>query len=267
MKPTATHDRCPTIFAPAPDPSRRSRLIPAALTGGLWLLLLAPPAWGSAPGQVHFPDLQTQPPADLRIERHRGVKLLRFSNTVANRGDGPLELAPVNQADGTTDAYQVFYTHDASGNWSAVGRVLVGTFEFHPTHNHWHLADFALYELRAVAADGSIGDRVISSSKVTFCLLDSTVDDATLEHASPAQNYRFCGRTLPQGISVGWADTYGWSLPDQHLDISNVGSGDYWLVSFADPSDRLFEGGDVRELNNAAAVKVHLQGNSVAIVP
>src|SRR5712692_69409 len=61
-------------------------------------------------GTIHYPDLQTLPPSDVGIyhDQSTGKKLLRFSNTIANLGEGPLTLIPKsNSAKGGTDAYQV----------------------------------------------------------------------------------------------------------------------------------------------------------------
>jgi FlaG/FlaF family flagellin (archaellin) len=57
---------------------------------------------------VHYPDLRTLTPSDIKVQRDRatGAKLLRLSNTVANLGDGRLELRPENDpVTGTTQAY------------------------------------------------------------------------------------------------------------------------------------------------------------------
>lgn len=38
-----------------------------------------------------------------------------------------------------------------------------------------------------------------------------------------------------QGISVGWADTYGIKLPGQWIDVTNVPDGDYILEVETNP--------------------------------
>jgi hypothetical protein len=214
------------------------------------------------PGTAHLPDLVTRTPSDIRIQRDKatGTKVLRFSNTVANLGRGRLELRPVHDSvTDTTLAYQRVYTHDAAGNWSLQSQFPVGTFQFHETHNHWHYDDFALYELRNVAPDGSVGATVLrSSGKVTFCIIDTVSVDLTLEHASPTRGFTTCNQSDIQGLSVGWADTYGWSLPGQSIDISGLPSGEYWLVSTADPDGLISETNDA---NNAGAVKIKIRGN------
>jgi hypothetical protein len=217
----------------------------------------------SAPTQPHYPDLQTLLPSQLTIQTSSGQKLLRLSNTVVNRGDGRLELRPVNNG-GTTKAYQRVY----KGDGSLYSESLVGIFAFHRKHHHWHFEDFASYELYTVAADGGIGALVASTEKVTFCIIDVTLVDASLEHASPTPVYSQCNRNALQGLSVGWGDTYPWNLSGQWIDITTgVPNGDYWLVSTADPLNRLNEGGGANETNNSAALKIHIEGNSVSIVP
>ena len=244
--------------------NRLYTLITALLLAACSLAVSAAQA-GDA-GTPHYPDLQTLAPTDVHIQKDRstGTRFLRFSNTVANLGQGRLEVMPINNAaTGLTDAYQRVYTHNASGVWLIQNTVYAGTFAFHPEHGHWHFEGFALYELRGVAADGSIGTQVFGSSgKVSFCMLDTTRVTSTIEHSSP-KTYSTCPRDQTQGISVGWADTYGWRLAGQSIDVSNVPDGTYWLVSTADPEDRLLETNDS---NNAAAIRVAIKGNRATVL-
>jgi hypothetical protein len=64
----------------------------ALLGAGVVLLALAPPNSEAAPGEQLLPDLVTQQFNEAYIEGGPGETLLRFSNTVANRGVGPLEV-------------------------------------------------------------------------------------------------------------------------------------------------------------------------------
>jgi len=219
-------------------------------------------------GSPHYPDLQTLPPSDLQIVREAGTKVLRFANTVWNKGQGPLELRPVqNSTTGLTDAYQRVYTHDADGIRSLPSETLVGSFVFHVDHNHWHFENFALYELRSVAVDGGIGDVVhATSGKVTFCVIDVTAVNTTLEHAAATRVYSGCTQNGPQGISVGWGDRYGRRVSGQSLDITSLNDGMYWVVSTADPNNLLNEGGGALEANNRGAVKISITGNKLQVL-
>ena len=217
-------------------------------------------------GTPHYPDLQTLPPSDVRVQRDRvtGTRELRFSNTVANLGPGRLEVLPVNYSGtGITEAYQRVYTDDVSGAWSILDTIHAGTFECHASHGHWHFEGFALYELRSAASDGTIGDQVVASSeKISFCMMDTTRVSSSIQHSSN-KTYSTCTRDEAQGISVGWADTYSWRLAGQSLDITNVPNGVYWLVSTADPEGRLLETDDG---NNRGAVQVSIKGNKATVL-
>jgi hypothetical protein len=177
-----------------------------------------------------------------------------------------MELVPHNnEANGTTDAYQILYSHDADGEWYEVSSTQVGTFILHPQHDHWHFEDFARYELRNATSNGSIGDTVLAvNSKVSFCLMDSGPVNSGLEHAG-TQTYLECNQMDPQGISVGWADVYSWNLFGQSLDITGLPNGDYWVVSTADPDNLINEGGGREESNNTAAVKIRIKGSKVSV--
>src|SRR5262245_47838177 len=168
-----------------------------------------------------------------------------------------------NPATARTDAYQRIYSHDDNDHWSVATNLYVGTFVFHPQHNHWHFEDFARYQLREAAPDGSLGSAVVvSSDKVSFCLEDSLPFDSTLDHAGQ-ETYANCDATDAEGISVGWADVYAWDIYGQSLDITGVPEGDYWLVSTADPDNLIAEGGGVGENNNWTAILVHLGSDLV----
>ena len=142
----------------------------------------------------------------------------------------------------------------------------VGQFLFHPQHEHWHFENFAHYELRNTAADGSVGGAVLSdNAKVSFCIEDVALADPGLSHVQE-QTYLECSQTEPQGLSIGWADVYTWDLFGQNLDITNLSDGVYWLLSTTDPANLLNEGGGGRESNNTAAVKIRIQGMNVTVV-
>jgi hypothetical protein len=252
------------------SPSEPGRLwLHSFLRTAAWILCLSCAVhWVAAnpPGTIHYPDLQNLAPSDVGIDYDpaTGQKLLRFTISIANLGQGPLEVAPVNNpATGTTDAYQRLYSHDSQGKWYLVSSNYVGTFDFHPEHNHWHFDNFARYELRNVAPDGSVGGTVLASNqKVSFCIRDDLLVNGSLLHAG-AMTYTNCDQIRPQGITVGWADVYPWTLPDQNLDITGIPDGDYWLVSTADPLNLLNEGAGALEDNNTGSVKVHITSDVV----
>jgi hypothetical protein len=178
-----------------------------------------------------------------------GRRLLRLANAVANVGTGPLELVGGDtNPDGTQIVFQRIFD-DASGFTDR----LAGTFEFHATHNHIHFEDFTNYNLRTVTSGDGVGGIVASGQKVSFCLLDVREYDTSLPGAPNSDHYNSCAQF--QGISVGWADVYSRSLPDQWIDITDVPEGTYWLESVVDPTNRILESD---ETNNATRIKITL---------
>lgn len=124
-------------------------------------------------------------------------RLLRFSTTTPNVGELDLVLGDPALADG---------------------------FEYAPCHGHYHFEGYARYEL--VDAAGAI---VAEGHKQAFCLLDS--EPVGLPGAAPSPRYH-CGF---QGLSRGWADTYGASLDCQWVDVTDVADGAYLLRISVNP--------------------------------
>ena len=209
-----------------------------------------------------LPDLQALPPEELyvAVERDAGTREIRFSTTVANLGEGPLEMGGTyDPATGRTRATQRIESIAFDG---LVERY-VGDFVYHPSHSHWHFESFTEFELWTYEPDGELDDLVASSDKMTFCVMDTDRVDSALRGAAAEAAFGGCG-TGVQGLSVGWGDTYSAGLPGQQLDISDVPDGRYAIRSTADPEDRLQE---TDETNNAAVVYVQLTGDRITRLP
>jgi phosphohistidine phosphatase SixA len=221
----------------------------------------APTASAEPSGQpdLLLPDLQTLPPSDLVIQMSyfpEERKLLRLTNSVVNVGLGPLEVLGVtNQATGDAAVIQQLYTKGGS-----VEEQSVGEFLFHPDHNHWHIEDFARYEVWSLTARGDLDSLVALTEKVSYCLRDNT--PARIAGSPPQAVYTVCGQEL-QGISPGWIDTYKFELPGQIVDITAVPDGMYALRSTVDANNQLRE---LDEANNAATVYIEIEGSRVAVI-
>jgi len=249
---------------------RRSR---RAFAAGLALLLLgvlAPARAAAAP--VLLPNLQTLKALDLWLSYNTkpGRVLLRFSNRIANRGPGPLEIFPTQtppdcdaNGDPSDDrsVYQRIFK-DVNGD-GVFGRSkdtlsskrLAGCMHFHWAHNHWHLDDFASYRLYRQ----STGALVRSSDKVSFCVVDFSRPFGYLA-GSPTSAYyprggSGCDEVATEGISVGWADVYDYSLPGQWVDVTGLPTARYCLASIADPDRQL---SDSNFANNRHGTRVRL---------
>lgn len=180
-----------------------------------------------------LPNLMTAVPKHLQVQNSQQTETLRFSNGIANVGPGALQLRPVfpPDASGTQDAYQDIL--DANGN--IVSTRLASQYDFHPEHNHWHIADVAEF---SVHKDSPTGPQIGNSLKVTFCLIDWYKMD---DNSNTKDRVYFDCETGLQGISKGWIDQYHQSLADQEIDITNAPPGDYYLVSTANFAGRFLE--------------------------
>lgn len=146
-------------------------------------------------------------------------RLLRFSTATMNTGEADLVLGDP--------------------------RDRPGEFEFSSCHGHYHLADYASYEL----VDHR-GTAVVEGQKRAFCLRDSIQPGRSAD--GPAQPKYTCE---DQGLQKGWADLYDASVPCQWIDITGVPDGDYELIVRVDPSD-LFEESDIANNEEGIPVRV-----------
>lgn len=124
--------------------------------------------------------------------------LVRFDVSAANQGAAPMALG------------------DPRGNQ---------LFEYSACHRHNHFSGYALYEL--FGSDPGTGRTttapLLTGRKQAFCLEDFERDPGS-PTAGPA--FYTCAN---QGISVGWADTYGSYLDGQWIDVTGRPPGQYWL--------------------------------------
>ncbi len=216
-----------------------------------------------------LPDMRTVVPQHLNLVNSQQREILRFSNGIANTGPGPWALRPdppLSSATTTVSAIQEIRTNNAYYKcgeqpkqvtfcYDVVDEFATGAFEFHPAHNHWHIGDVALFEVRKGSPTGPIVGG--NSIKTTFCLIDWY----KLDDNSPTTERVFfdCYRSF-QGISSGWVDQYHQSTEGQQLDLTGVpDASDYYLVSTANYA-RIFRESDYT--NNAAWVRFSLSSDS-----
>ena len=194
----------------------------------------------SSIGEGFRADTTTQP----------GRVLLRFTTEVANAGDGALEVWADEAEGNTQDVFQRIYQADGTSR-----DVEAGGFTYFEPHGHSHFDDFALFNLREVNADGSVGELVASGdSKYSFCLLNIRQPFPELtENAIIADGRGGSSCDDVQGISVGYSDVYNSNLENQWIDITGVPDGDYWLETIIDPENRLLETNDD---NNVSRVRM-----------
>ncbi len=253
-------------------------MVAAASTAAVALILATSPASGGPAALT--PDLVTLAiqQENLVVRSEDGETVLRLANEVGNHGNGPLEIFPGASSldcDGDADpandrdaSQRIFADTNASGLFEGGVDAIdserqFGCMRYHPAHNHWHVLDFARYELRREPK----GKLAALSRKVGFCLVDNrrafpgpgSPDSPTYPFGAQKEG---CDQQATQGLSPGWADIYAFALPGQELEISGLTRGHYCLISRADPTDLLTE---LDEDNNVRRVRLALRPRKLIV--
>ena len=126
-----------------------------------------------------------------------------------------------------------------------------GPCMFHPQHAHFHYHDLVGFALYNVRPDGSIGSRISTGVKESFCLADDDYFGFGTANVNGPRTYvgqpdcsvpvgaTTAGVELTEGLTTGWGDVYTWDTPGQFVDISTVKAGHYALVERTNPSGDL----------------------------
>ena len=207
---------------------------------------------------IVLPDIAVSPPRELYVQATATGRELRFSTTVSNVGEGPLEiLGSFEDETGRAIATQLIHRREGSPLAHPLG-----TLDFDGGHGHWHTQDFVIFELWSYAEDGALEELLASTGKIGFCLLDFTRVDPAPPYVADLPLFDECHWTR-QGLSPGWQETYAAYLPGQELDISDIPDGRYVIKTILDPENRII---DASRLNTTVAVFVELSGTSIRVL-
>jgi hypothetical protein len=228
-------------------------------------LIALVPSWATpevAAAADLLPNLGAAPPSQIRIVVSNGRRLLRFTSILLNRGPGPIEVLARRANTSSPWTVRQVIENDAGGE----RRVDTdATLRYAGDgHNHWHVEHMMVYHLWS-------GRTTRSDRKVGFCFFDTTLWAPSLPRSPSSPYYResWCGGrtalTSRTGISVGWADTYRYSLPYQWIDITGLPGGTYTIRARTDPHDWFLE---ANETDGCGWTKVKFgsSGTSVSIV-
>ncbi|MGH8994089.1 MAG: lysyl oxidase family protein [Acidimicrobiia bacterium] len=190
------------------------RLVPVAVAA-IGLLTLAP---GLA--SAHVPE----PPAPESPAPEANVVPIVGDFSISTRDSDDHSIADGCVAPGTHRLLCFdFWTHNIGQADFVVGspEARPDLFVASESHGHYHLKDFNEFALFDLA-----GNPVINGAKQAFCLMDS---EKRSDWGPEEGKFYDCNEN--QGISAGWADLYGKSLPCQFVVIDGVPDGTYVLRS------------------------------------
>jgi hypothetical protein len=215
------------------------------------------PCTGAHAARLRCPDLQMGVPAHLYLGRYEGRSVLRATNNLKSRGEGPVMLRGLRTGKRTMRARQHIYRLDGSRLIERTGAEL--EFKHIPGQGpYWKWARAARFELWSVDGAGHRQKLVRTGPKVVYCLRD-------LRHTDPGPRsprsrvFPKCSqdprkRSVTLGTSVGWSDVYPSSYYEQWIDVTGL-RGCFAYVHRADPDNRVWEN---NEGNNDAQVIVRL---------
>ena len=209
-----------------------------------------------------LPDLMTVVPTHLSIQNEHQREMLRFSNGLANVGVGPWWLEPNVTTTGTDTCQaarqvitgpehfvnrQIMPSDDQipAPEGTFATRCDKGNFDFHETHNHWHIDNVGEFRVCTAADFNATGDACTPALttygtpsegiKYTFCLIDWYKLGDNSANSDETRNFFDCATGF-QGVSPGWVDQYHHSTAGQEVDITGLPAGEYVLVSTINPS-------------------------------
>lgn len=205
------------------------------------------------------PDLRMSPPYDLHIDRRtrRGRVLLRATNSVNSRGEGPAELFGRRRGPNTATAVQKIQVR-GGGTYTARTGARLGFKSIPGQYRYWKFAHAAQFEIWTV--DGLLRPvkRIRTGPKVFYCLRDlkrthpMPRSPRRFHYPSCSQNPRMKTDTL--GTSVGWSDIYPYTYHEQWIDVTGL-RGTFAFKHVADPRNGIWES---NEDNNEGVTIVRL---------
>jgi hypothetical protein len=240
--------------------ARRLTAVLAAVLAASALLAIPGAETARAGASDRLPDLRMAPLGDFRIQTVNGRRLLRFTATMHNSGSAPFALRG-RRSSSTSSAWSVEQLVSQVGGGTRPAPTSATMTYGGDGHFHWHIN-------RVVDTDMWTTGRTAKGSKIGFCFFDTTAMNLSLPGAPGGPVYREsgCGGqsavTSTMGLSVGWGDTYQWSLPFQWVDITGLPGGNYTIRSWVDGGRLFLEGSDS---NNCAYSRIRFGSTGTAV--
>jgi len=193
------------------------------------------------------PDLRIGPPSEMYLDRKavRGRVVLRATNDIRSRGQGPMELRGHRDRQFSMNVTQAI-RRKAGGYtlFPTQGRLRFFTVGYRWGGSYWKVRDPLRFELWRVNAAGRKTKRVRVGPKQFYCFRDlertnpSPRSPATAVYPACNQNPKVRHVTL--GTSIGWSDIYPSTYHLQWIDVTGL-RGCFAYVLRLDPGNVLFE--------------------------
>jgi hypothetical protein len=222
------------------------------------------PCLGPQRATLLCPDLKISKPLDVHLDRETspGRTLLRATNNIRSRGDGPVEIRGIRIS---RDSMRVNQRIHRRGGGKLVIRTR-GRVDWYPVpgqYYYWKFRDAARFELWTVGGKGKPLDRLEVGPKLHYCLRDLA---RTRPGSHSPRNFVYPGcsqdygrRSVVLGTSVGWSDIYPSTYHENWIGVTGLrGCFAFFLV--VDPKNHIRE---LNERNNRTHVYVRLPSGRV----
>jgi lysyl oxidase len=209
---------------------------------------------------LRCPDMVMDRPWGLYLDKaiEPGRTLLRAGNAIESIGRGPIELHGVRYNRLYMHARQRIYKR--AGGWITLRTGAKLRLKFaHLSRYWWKFFNAASFQLWRLDRQGNKVERVRTGPKISYCLRDVAYMRPWLRASPPNPHYPACSTNVTLrrdtlGTSVGWADVYPPTYPEQWIDVTGL-RGCFAYVHTADPKNGIYES---NEHNNRAQVIVRL---------
>jgi hypothetical protein len=209
---------------------------------------------------LRCPDIVMRRPWGLYVDKATkpGRVLLRAGNAIDSAGRGPAELRGVRYNRVYMHARQRIYKR--GGGWITVRTGARLRLKLaHLGLRWWKFFNAARFELWRLDGQGNRLEQVRTGPKVSYCLRDGTHTRPSLRGSPYTPHYPACSTNVRRrrdvvGTSIGWADVYPPTYPEQWIDVTGL-RGCFAYAHIADPENGVYE---ANEDNNEAQVIVRL---------
>jgi hypothetical protein len=208
---------------------------------------------------LRCPDLVMAPASHLRAVRSpTGRQVLRMENRIVNIGAGPAELFGQRSSATEMRARQVITNAAGQRRRFETGAELY--FKSVPSRggSYWKWQNAARFELWSLDATAHRAQMIRVGPKHDYCLRDLKrvrfFAGVRRRPFFPHCNQTTSKREVTLGTSVGWADIYPSTYPDNWIDVTGL-RGCFAIVQRVDPGHHIFES---NEANNVSSRIVRL---------
>ena len=191
------------------------------------------------------PNLTMPKARRLRARRTpNGRVLLEMDNYLVNEGPGRLTMRGHRSSRHLMDAVQLIDRSDGTKVAHHTGGRLTWKYVDEARGSFWKFQNAARFELWRMDAGGRRTSIEATSPKLDYCLRDLfrwyDGDIVRKRPFYPACSQDFGAETDTMGVSIGWADGYPHTYPQNWIEVTGL-RGCFLIVQRADPLNHILE--------------------------